>query len=470
MSDQQVVAAGSAVANTTERHDGARHLLAAQRALLHPRPPAHPRHRGGHGGQGRQPQPGQGVHQHRPVDQLHDLGAAAAPGPGPLARPELRADGDHEPGQRLGVPSPSHPGPCRSRRPPSTPTSAASMRAAQQNAQFWGAMAPGVAMPPQLDGASISDHESPLNVEIDSTKGAPSQVVLRETVTLSGGSDPGHYTETVVLPVHGLCGDDRKLDLQLSHGARGRVRWRTVRVAGHTRSRDEEPGRGTAEEDRIHMSFDEMYDEMLHGEFSSHGKHQAKAAAVGPEPAEGAARARHAAAEEAVTRRGRRAAPRLPALPHGRPGRRRRHGLRGSRSLPRRTGRLLHDLARGGTPGGLAHHHPGPPAGPGGQPRGPLASSAVGRRHVRRGGGRLLQGFGLPDRGHRPVHDPHLRAPRRTSLSSACPACRARPPGQADGTARRRRHGRHRQRRRRLRRRRHERRAPAVPPARATSA
>ncbi|HEY1650423.1 MAG TPA: class D sortase [Acidimicrobiales bacterium] len=74
---------------------------------------------------------------------------------------------------------------------------------AQRNTQFWDAMAPTVPMPPQLDGASISDHESPLNVEIDSTKGVPSQVVLHETVTLSGGSDPGTYNETVVLPVHG---------------------------------------------------------------------------------------------------------------------------------------------------------------------------------------------------------------------------------------------------------------------------
>ncbi len=74
---------------------------------------------------------------------------------------------------------------------------------AQRNTQFWGAIAPGLPMPPQLSGASISNHESPLNVEIDSTKGVPSQVVLRETVTLSGGSDPGTYAETVVLPVHG---------------------------------------------------------------------------------------------------------------------------------------------------------------------------------------------------------------------------------------------------------------------------
>jgi LPXTG-site transpeptidase (sortase) family protein len=72
----------------------------------------------------------------------------------------------------------------------------------QQNSGFWGALAPGVAMPPQLSGASISDHLSSLDVEIDSANGAPNQVVLRETVALSGGPDPGHYAETVVLPVH----------------------------------------------------------------------------------------------------------------------------------------------------------------------------------------------------------------------------------------------------------------------------
>jgi sortase A len=74
--------------------------------------------------------------------------------------------------------------------------------AAQGNSEFWGAMAPGVAMPPQLDGARITDHESSLNVAIESTKGVPSEVVLTETVSLSGGSQPGEYNETVVLPVH----------------------------------------------------------------------------------------------------------------------------------------------------------------------------------------------------------------------------------------------------------------------------
>jgi hypothetical protein len=55
------------------------------------------------------------------------------------------------------------------------------------------------------------------------------------------------------------------------------------------------------EEERIPMSFDEMYDEMLHGEFSSHGKHQAKSAAVAEPEAEltpSRSRGRHAAAEE----------------------------------------------------------------------------------------------------------------------------------------------------------------------------
>jgi len=72
----------------------------------------------------------------------------------------------------------------------------------QQNSGFWTAIAPRVLVPAPLIGASISDHESPLDVEIDSVNGAPNQVVLRETVRLSGGPDPGQYAETVVLPVH----------------------------------------------------------------------------------------------------------------------------------------------------------------------------------------------------------------------------------------------------------------------------
>jgi hypothetical protein len=52
------------------------------------------------------------------------------------------------------------------------------------------------------------------------------------------------------------------------------------------------------------MSFDEMYDEMLHDEFSSRAKHQAKVAVVAAEPelVENTSRGRHAAAEEPAAR------------------------------------------------------------------------------------------------------------------------------------------------------------------------
>ena len=72
----------------------------------------------------------------------------------------------------------------------------------QRNSAFWTALAPGVLVPEQLIGGSISNHLSSLDVEIDSVNGFPNQVVLRETVTLSGGTNPGNYAETVVLPVH----------------------------------------------------------------------------------------------------------------------------------------------------------------------------------------------------------------------------------------------------------------------------
>jgi sortase A len=74
---------------------------------------------------------------------------------------------------------------------------------AQRQTAWWAALAPGVAMPAQLLGATVTGHDAPLNVEIDSTGGAPTQVILRTEVTLSGGSAPGEYTETVILPVHG---------------------------------------------------------------------------------------------------------------------------------------------------------------------------------------------------------------------------------------------------------------------------
>ena len=74
---------------------------------------------------------------------------------------------------------------------------------AQQQASWWAALAPGVPMPPQLRGAAVTGHDAPLDVEIDSANGTPTQVVLRTTVTLQGGTAPGEHAMTVVLPVHG---------------------------------------------------------------------------------------------------------------------------------------------------------------------------------------------------------------------------------------------------------------------------
>ena len=74
---------------------------------------------------------------------------------------------------------------------------------AQHQVAWWAAMAPGLPLPPDLAGAVVTGHDSPLNVEIDSANGAPDQVVLRTSATLSGGSAPGEHAMTVVLPVHG---------------------------------------------------------------------------------------------------------------------------------------------------------------------------------------------------------------------------------------------------------------------------
>jgi sortase A len=74
---------------------------------------------------------------------------------------------------------------------------------AQRQADWWAAVAPGLAMPPQLAGAVVTGHDAPLDVEIDSAGGNPTQVVLRTAVTLQGGSAPGQHAMTVVLPVHG---------------------------------------------------------------------------------------------------------------------------------------------------------------------------------------------------------------------------------------------------------------------------
>jgi hypothetical protein len=74
---------------------------------------------------------------------------------------------------------------------------------AQRQTAWWAAMAPRLPLPAQLAGAVVTGHDAPLDVEIDSSGGTPTQVVLRTSVTLAGGSDPGEHAMTVVLPVHG---------------------------------------------------------------------------------------------------------------------------------------------------------------------------------------------------------------------------------------------------------------------------
>jgi sortase A len=74
--------------------------------------------------------------------------------------------------------------------------------AAQRQSAWWQAIAPGVAMPPMLLGATVTGHDAPLDVEIDSAGGTPDAVVLRTTITLSGGASPGTYAESVTASVH----------------------------------------------------------------------------------------------------------------------------------------------------------------------------------------------------------------------------------------------------------------------------
>jgi sortase A len=76
--------------------------------------------------------------------------------------------------------------------------------AEQLQSAWWTAIAgPGVLPPGPLLGAEITGHDAPLDVEIRSTHGVVTAVVLRTTLTVAGGTAPGTYAETVTLPVHG---------------------------------------------------------------------------------------------------------------------------------------------------------------------------------------------------------------------------------------------------------------------------
>jgi sortase A len=76
--------------------------------------------------------------------------------------------------------------------------------AGEGRSDWWAQLAPGVKMPPALDDASVSAHDSPLDVTITAQGDRPTEVVLSTVVTLSGGAAPGEYSESVTEVVRGL--------------------------------------------------------------------------------------------------------------------------------------------------------------------------------------------------------------------------------------------------------------------------
>ena len=199
---QQVVPAGSPVATTSDPQPGPRHLLAAERArssLLTAcwsgrprwaRPPGAPAW----------------------IRARNSSRRCRPPTSGPSAPSALQAQGltleqNEAPMGTMNLVGASQafaqsPGPL-SLEAAALETYFGGLHAlAQRQSPWWSALAPGVAMPSQLNGATVAGHDSPLEVEIDSAGGNPSQVVLRTTVTLGGGPAPGPHAMTVVLPVH----------------------------------------------------------------------------------------------------------------------------------------------------------------------------------------------------------------------------------------------------------------------------
>ena len=76
--------------------------------------------------------------------------------------------------------------------------------AAQKRTDWWSTLAPGVTMPAPLSGATVTAHNSPLNVTITAQGSTPTTVTLGTEFTLSGGPAPGKYSETVTEALHGL--------------------------------------------------------------------------------------------------------------------------------------------------------------------------------------------------------------------------------------------------------------------------
>lgn len=78
--------------------------------------------------------------------------------------------------------------------------------ASQTRIAWWGDIAqPGLAPPAALLGAAVADNDAPLDVDIVSAHGMPSDVVLTTELTLSGGRAPGTYDETVTAVVSGTA-------------------------------------------------------------------------------------------------------------------------------------------------------------------------------------------------------------------------------------------------------------------------
>jgi sortase A len=86
----------------------------------------------------------------------------------------------------------------------------------QNNTDWWNLLAPNVPMPAPLAGAYVSGHDAPLDVTITAQGTTPTSVVLSTVFTLSGGSAPGKYQETVTEAIHGL--DVVITNWEVSHG------------------------------------------------------------------------------------------------------------------------------------------------------------------------------------------------------------------------------------------------------------
>ena len=202
VSGQQVVAAGSPVSNTTgpslvlDTCWPPNALFFTPDRLLVRATEIGGRDQGGPLGR-RRP-----VHQDRQGHRLHVVGPPVTAGAGADPPAERGADGHDAAGECVGLVRPvtgaTLVGGGRARDLLRRPA-----RRRPAETTWWSAIAPGVAMPPQLDGAAVTGHDAPLDVEIDSGGGSPTQVVLRTTVTLAGGSAPGEHAMTIVLPVHG---------------------------------------------------------------------------------------------------------------------------------------------------------------------------------------------------------------------------------------------------------------------------